>query len=122
MLPDTTLPDGMRAIVGSTVHEPAGTQPPLLYTYRRCPYAMRACMALLQAGVALDAHEIVLRDKPPEMLAASAKGTVPVLVVPGAGVVDESLEIMRWACQGRDPGGWWGRAQSDHCWRCAVRG
>ncbi|MEO7642907.1 MAG: glutathione S-transferase N-terminal domain-containing protein [Ramlibacter sp.] len=85
---------------------------PLLYTYRRCPYAMRARMALLQARVGFDAHEIVLRDKPAGLLAASPKGTVPVLVLAGGVVVEESLDIMRWAFEGRDPQGWWPRAQT----------
>ena len=83
---------------------------PLLYTYRRCPYAMRARMSLLQASVSFAAHEIVLRDKPAGMLAASPKGTVPVLVLPDGQVIDESLDIMRWAFQGHDEGGWWQRA------------
>lgn len=82
---------------------------PLLYTYRRCPYAMRARMALLQASVSFAAHEIVLRDKPAGMLAASPKGTVPVLVLPDGQVIDESLDIMRWAFQGHDDAGWWQR-------------
>jgi glutathione S-transferase len=72
---------------------------PLLYTYRRCPYAMRARMALLRAGVAFDAYEIVLRDKPPEMLAISPKGTVPVLLLPDGTVIEESWGIMRWALE-----------------------
>lgn len=61
------------------------TPAPLLCTYRRCPYAMRARLALLQAGVAFDAFEIVLCDKPAEMLAISPKGTVPVLWLPEVG-------------------------------------
>jgi glutathione S-transferase len=85
---------------------------PLLYTYRRCPYAMRARMALLQAGVAFDAHEIVLRDKPADMLALSPKGTVPVMLLPDGRVIDESLEIMRWAFEGRDEAGWWDRGNT----------
>lgn len=85
---------------------------PLLYTYRRCPYAMRARMALLVAGVEFDAFEISLRDKPAAMLAASPKGTVPVLVLPGSRVIDESLDIMRWAWEGRDADGWWQRMQT----------
>jgi glutathione S-transferase len=85
---------------------------PLLYTYRRCPYAMRARMALLLAGVAFDAHEITLRDKPAALLAASPKGTVPVLVLPNGTVLEESLHIMRWAFEGRDAAGWWSRAQT----------
>jgi glutathione S-transferase len=85
---------------------------PLLYTYRRCPYAMRARMALLQAGVAFDAHEIVLRDKPAAMLEISPKGTVPVLLLPDGRVIEESLEIMRWAFEERDEAGWWQRANT----------
>jgi glutathione S-transferase len=85
---------------------------PLLYTYRRCPYAMRARMALLHNGVAFDACEISLRDKPPALLKASPKGTVPVLVLPDGSVLEESLHIMRWAFAGRDAALWWERAQS----------
>ncbi len=73
---------------------------------------MRARMALLQAGIGFDAHEIVLRDKPAGMLAASPKGTVPVLVLADGRVIEESLDIMRWAFEGRDDDGWWHRAQS----------
>lgn len=85
---------------------------PLLYTYRRCPYAMRARMALLQASVEFDAYEIVLRNKPGEMLAISPKGTVPVLVLLDGQVIEESLDIMRWAFEGRDQEGWWQRADT----------
>ncbi len=88
------------------------TKRPLLYTYRRCPYAMRARMALLEASIGFDAHEIVLRAKPAEMLSVSPKGTVPVLVLPDGRVIEESLDIMRWAFDGRDPEGWWRRAQT----------
>jgi glutathione S-transferase len=90
-------------------------QRPLLFTYRRCPYAMRARMALLQAGIAFDAQEISLRDKPSEMLRLSPKGTVPVLLLPDQHVIDQSVEIMAWAFHGRDPDGWWDRAQTDLC-------
>ena len=87
---------------------------PLLYTYRRCPYAMRARMALLQAGVAFDAFEIVLRDKPAAMLAISPKGTVPVLQLPTGQVLEQSLDIVRWAFLATgDAEGWWARAQTD---------
>jgi glutathione S-transferase len=87
---------------------------PLLYTYRRCPYAMRARMALLQAGVAYQAHELTsLRDKPQEMLALSPKGTVPVLVLPSGEVLEQSMDIMRWAfAQTGDKDAWWARAQT----------
>ncbi len=80
--------------------------PPLLYTFRRCPYAMRARWALHVARVAVRHHEVSLRDKPAAMLAASPKGTVPVLVLPGGQVLDESLDIMRWALAQHDPEGW----------------
>jgi glutathione S-transferase len=70
---------------------------PLLYTYRRCPYAMRARMALLVAKRRFNAYEIVLRDKPAAMLALSPKGTVPLLLLDDGQVLDESWDIMRWA-------------------------
>lgn len=79
---------------------------PLLYTFRRCPYAMRARWALHVAGVAVRPCEVALRDKPAAMLAASPKGTVPVLVLPDGRVIDESLDIMRWALAQHDPEGW----------------
>ena len=86
---------------------------PLLYTYRRCPYAMRARMALLQAGVAYLAHEVSLKDKPAEMLALSPKGTVPVLVLPSGEVLEQSMDIMFWAfAQTGDKDAWWARAQT----------
>jgi len=69
---------------------------PLLYSYRRCPYAMRARMILLQEGIDFDIYEISLKDKPSQMLKLSAKGTVPILVFKDI-VIDESLEIISWA-------------------------
>ncbi len=87
---------------------------PLLFTYRRCPYAMRARMALLQAGVAYQALEVSLRDKPAQLLAVSPKGTVPVLVLPDGPVLEQSMDIMRWAfAQTGDINAWWARAQSE---------
>jgi glutathione S-transferase len=85
---------------------------PLLYSYRRCPYAMRARMALLKADIAFDVHEIVLRDKPAAMLAISPKGTVPVLELADDVVLEQSLDIMQWAFGANDPQGWWSRSQS----------
>ncbi|MBX7496589.1 glutathione S-transferase [Qipengyuania sp. 6B39] len=79
---------------------------PILYSFRRCPYAMRARMALQASGIACEHREVVLRDKPAAMLAASPKGTVPVLVLPDGTVLEESLDIMRWALARRDPEGW----------------
>lgn len=72
---------------------------------------MRARMALLVAEVAFDACEIVLRDKPAEMLALSPKGTVPVLALPGGAVLEQSLDIMQWAFTVQDPAHWWARGQ-----------
>ena len=81
---------------------PEPTMTPVLYSFRRCPYAIRARMALVAADIRCELREVVLRDKPPEMLEASAKGTVPVLVV-GDRVIDESLDVMHWALAERDP-------------------
>ena len=86
---------------------------PLLYSYRRCPYAMRARLAMLQANRRFQTFEIVMRDKPAALLALSPKGTVPVLHLPDGGVLEESLDIMRWALESPDPEGWWSRAQTD---------
>jgi len=89
---------------------------PILYSYRRCPYAMRARMALRYAGIAVEIREIELKDKPEEMLKVSPKGTVPVLVLQdgrmgeeAAGekiVLEQSMDIMRWALQQRDGDSW----------------
>jgi len=81
-------------------------QVPILYSFRRCPYAMRARMAIAASGQACALREVVLRNKPPEMIAASPKGTVPVMVLPDAQVIEESLEIMYWALDRNDPEGW----------------
>ncbi len=88
---------------------------PILYSFRRCPYAIRARLALqlagLRPGLDLELREVALRAKPPELLQASAKGTVPVLVLPASGdqgstVLDQSLAIMAWALDRHDPGDW----------------
>ena len=79
---------------------------PILYSFRRCPYAMRARMAIAVSRVKVELREVVLRDKPPELIEASAKATVPVLVLPDGKVVDESLDIMRWALGQNDPENW----------------
>lgn len=94
---------------------PAGPPLPRLYTFRRCPYAMRARMALLLAGRDFEAVEVALRDKPASLLALSPKATVPVLQLPDGRVIDESWDIMRWALAAPDTDdaqGWWARAQS----------
>lgn len=79
---------------------------PILYSFRRCPYAIRARLALAVSGIAVEHREVKLRDKPAEMLAASPKGTVPVLVLSDGAVIDESIDIMRWALARNDPEGW----------------
>lgn len=79
---------------------------PILYSFRRCPFAMRARMALLVSGQTVELREILLRAKPDAMLAASPKGTVPVLVQADGSVIDQSLDIMRWALDVQDPEGW----------------
>ena len=79
---------------------------PVLYSFRRCPYAMRARLALAVSGIGYELREVSLKSKPPEMLALSTKGTVPVLVLPSGQVIDESLDIMRWALEQNDPDGW----------------
>ena len=76
-----------------------------LYSFRRCPYAMRARMALRYSAVAVDIVEVSLKAKPAEMLALSNKGTVPVLNADGR-VIDESLAIMHWALAQNDPQDW----------------
>ena len=76
-----------------------------LYSFRRCPYAMRARMALRYSDVAVNIVEVSLKAKPAEMLALSSKGTVPVLSVDGQ-VIDESLAIMHWALAQNDPQNW----------------
>ncbi|NVJ92529.1 MAG: glutathione S-transferase [Methylocystaceae bacterium] len=79
---------------------------PVLYSFRRCPYAMRARMALFASGCCVEVREVVLRDKPQQMVALSPKATVPVLQLPDGQVLDESLDIMHWALVQNDPQDW----------------
>ncbi len=79
---------------------------PLLYSFRRCPYAMRARMALAAAQTPVRLREILLRDKPDHMLTLSAKGTVPVLQLADGSVIDESRAVMDWALAQNDPFDW----------------
>ncbi len=81
---------------------------PVLYSFRRCPYAIRARMALFNADIDLDIRQVSLKNKPQAMLDVSSKGTVPVLVTED-GVIDESLDIMLWALDFNDPDGWYSR-------------
>ncbi len=68
---------------------------PILYSFRRCPYAMRARMTLVRTGFRVELREVVLRDRPDHMMEISPKGTVPVLLLPDGTVIEESLEIMQ---------------------------
>ncbi|QSX39034.1 glutathione S-transferase [Shewanella sedimentimangrovi] len=74
----------------------------LLYSFRRCPYAMRARAAIASAGIEVRLREVMLKRKPPQLLAINPKGTVPVLQLEDK-VLTESLDIMVWALGQRDP-------------------
>ncbi len=91
---------------------------PILYTFRRCPYAIRARLAIEVSGVEVEKREIDLRHKPQAMLACSPKGTVPVLQLADGTVIDESLDIMRWALAINDPQGWIGEGAD---WRAETQ-
>lgn len=79
---------------------------PVLYSFRRCPYAMRARLALLASGTRVQLREVVLKDKPAALLEASPKGTVPVMVLAGGEVIDQSLNIMLKVLRDHDPSQW----------------
>ena len=79
---------------------------PILYSFRRCPYAMRARMAIHASGQKCELREVLLRDKPPSMLEYSPKGTVPVLILQDGYVIDESLDVIDWALNLNDPDDW----------------
>jgi len=76
---------------------------PVLYSFRRCPYAIRARLAINYSGVKVEQRDIELKNKPAAMLVASPKGTVPVLVLNGGQVIDESRDIIHWALGQNDP-------------------
>ena len=78
---------------------------PILYSFRRCPYAIRARMAIVYASINLELREVSLANKPAEMLSISPKGTVPVLQLEER-VIDESIEVMDWALAQSDPDNW----------------
>ena len=81
---------------------------PVLYSFRRCPYAMRARLAIRYSGTAVELREVLLRDMPASLVAISPKRTVPVLVLPNGQVLDESWDIIQWALRQADPDGWTG--------------
>ena len=94
---------------------------PVLYSFRRCPYAMRARLAVASAGIEIELREILLRDKPAAFLAASPSATVPCLVT-DSGVIDESLDGMLWALTQNDPEGWLQMPEAGHDWIAQADG
>ncbi len=90
------------------------TDLPILYSFRRCPYAMRGRMGLTLGGKTVRLRELILRDKPQGMLEASPKGTVPVLILEDGTVIDESLDVIAWALKGHpDEDRLWGGAERE---------
>lgn len=79
---------------------------PILYSFRRCPYAIRARLAIAYTGIPVEIREVQLKQKPEQMLAISPKGTVPVLQLPDGKIIEESLGIMHWALAQHDPDNW----------------
>ena len=79
---------------------------PILYSFRRCPYAIRARLAIKYSGIPVELREVILADKPSEMLSISPKATVPVLLLPDGTVIDESLDIIHWALSIHDTKDW----------------
>ena len=98
------VPQGERS--SSKRSSPPTPDLPILYSFRRCPYAMRARMAICVSGQRVGLREVALRDKPPSLLTYSPKATVPVLVLPDGRVIDESLDVMQWALAQADPQDW----------------
>jgi glutathione S-transferase len=85
---------------------PHASSRPVLYSFRRCPYAIRARLALYSAQAVVELREVSLRHKPAQLLAVSPQGTVPVLQLPDGNVLEHSLDIMRWALSRHDPEQW----------------
>lgn len=83
---------------------------PILYSFRRCPYAIRARLAILASGVTCELREVRLASKPEALGIASPKATVPVLVLPTGQVLEESLDIMIYALSKNDPKRWFVQA------------
>jgi len=76
---------------------------PILYSLRNCPFAMRARLAIYKAQLPVELRDVNLKDKPAEMITASSKATVPIIVLPSSHVIDESLDVMLWALTENDP-------------------
>jgi glutathione S-transferase len=105
--------------IGQRRIDRAESMTPILYSFRRCPYAVRARLALAVSRQCVELREVVLRDKPTAFLDVSPSATVPCLVMQ-SGVIDESLDIMIWALQRHDPDAWLAIPQSGYDWiaRC----
>jgi glutathione S-transferase len=106
----------MSVKVSETVPETVSEMLPVLYSFRRCPYAMRARLALQASQLPYEHREVVLKNKPAHLLALSPKGTVPVLWLrspEGDSVLEQSLDIMLWALKQHDPLGWLPDSPSD---------
>ena len=86
---------------------------PILYSFRRCPYAMRARMALYYSKINYEHREILLRNRPEKLYQLSPKGTVPVLELPSGDVIDESFDIMKWALSINDPEMWFDKNKEE---------
>lgn len=93
----------------------------ILYSFRRCPYAMRARLAIASSGVQVELREILLRNKPVDFLTASPSATVPCLVT-SKGVIDESLDIMKWALAEQDPENWLAIPETGWAWIARADG
>jgi glutathione S-transferase len=78
-----------------------------LYSFRRCPYAMRARLAIAQSGIHCELREVVLKDKPQQLIELSPKATVPVLLTADDKLIDESIDIAFWALAQHDPDNWY---------------
>ena len=85
----------------------------IIYSFRRCPYAMRARMALAVSQQKVEFREVLLRDKPKSMIELSPKGTVPVLLLNSGEIIDESLDVINWALNINDPENWKRSNQSE---------
>lgn len=84
-----------------------------LYSFRRCPYAMRARLAIAQSGISCELREVVLKDKPQKLIALSPKATVPVLLTADDKLIDESIDIAFWALTQQDPDNWYQSLSSE---------
>ena len=79
----------------------------ILYSFRRCPYAIRSRLALVYSNISYEHREILLKERPSELYSISPKGTVPVLQLQDGTVIDESIDVMKWALAQSDPDCWY---------------